>query len=42
MNSINRAVGTRDLYPFLLSPAVIEKLRFIHHLVQDAARPMQR
>jgi hypothetical protein len=33
MNSINRAMGMRDLYPFVLSPAVIEKLRFIHELV---------
>ncbi len=38
MNSINRAMGTRDLYPFVLSPAVIEKLRFIHQLVREAAR----
>jgi hypothetical protein len=38
MNSINRAMGVRDLYPFVLSPAVIEKLRFIHHLVQEQAR----
>ncbi|HLG82830.1 MAG TPA: putative zinc-binding peptidase [Bradyrhizobium sp.] len=38
MNSINRAMGTRDLYPFVLSPAVIEKLRFIHQLVRGAAR----
>ena len=37
MNSINRAMGTRDLYPFVLSPAVIEKLRFIHQLVQGVA-----
>jgi hypothetical protein len=38
MNSINRAMGTRDLYPFMLSPAVIEKLRFVHQLVREAAR----
>ncbi|WP_024520229.1 putative zinc-binding peptidase [Bradyrhizobium sp. Tv2a-2] len=37
MNSINRAMGMRDLYPFVLSPAVIEKLRFIHQLVQEQA-----
>ena len=33
MNSINRAMGVRDLYPFVLSPPVIAKLRFIHQLV---------
>jgi hypothetical protein len=38
MNSINRAMGLRDLYPFVLSPTVIEKLRFVHQLVQGAAR----
>jgi hypothetical protein len=38
MNSINRAMGTRDLYPFVLSPAVIAKLRFIDQLVREAAR----
>jgi hypothetical protein len=29
MNSINRAMGRPDLYPFVLAPAVVEKLRFI-------------
>lgn len=37
MNSVARAMGNRDLYPFILTPAVIEKLRFIHNLVQGAA-----
>jgi hypothetical protein len=36
MNSVNRAMGMRDLYPFILSPAVIRKLGFIHSLVQAA------
>jgi hypothetical protein len=38
MNSVNRAMGLRDLYPFILSPAVIEKLRFIHGLVRGVAK----
>jgi len=38
MNSVNRAMGARDLYPFILSPAVVAKLGFIHGLVRDAAR----
>ncbi|SDA33195.1 hypothetical protein SAMN02799622_05479 [Methylobacterium sp. UNC378MF] len=33
MNSVNRAMGNRDLYPFVLSPRVIRKLGFIHDLV---------
>lgn len=38
INSVNRAMGLRDLYPFILSEPVIAKLEFIHGLVQDAAR----
>ncbi len=37
MNSVARAMGTRDLYPFILSPQVIQKLSFIHALVQETA-----
>ena len=34
MNSVNRAMGRPDLYPFVIAPAVVEKLRFIHDLVR--------
>jgi hypothetical protein len=34
VNSLNRCMGQPDLYPFVLSPAVIEKLGFIHGLVR--------
>ncbi len=34
INSVSRTMGSRDLYPFVLSPAVIRKLGFIHKLVQ--------
>jgi hypothetical protein len=37
MNSVNRAMGRPDLYPFVLAPAVVEKLRFIHELVRGAS-----
>jgi hypothetical protein len=37
VNSVNRAMGVRDLYPFILSPAVIGKLGFIHAVVRGAA-----
>ncbi|WP_102960271.1 zinc-binding metallopeptidase family protein [Mangrovicella endophytica] len=32
LNSFNRSMGHQDLYPFVLSERVIEKLRFIHDL----------
>ena len=31
-NSMNRSMGQMDLYPFVLSPKVIEKLGFMHEL----------
>ncbi|KAA2214763.1 zinc-binding metallopeptidase family protein [Teichococcus oryzae] len=33
VNSLNRCMGTPDLYPFVLSPAVVRKLGFIQALV---------
>jgi hypothetical protein len=36
INSVNRAMGERDLYPFVLAPAVVKKLGFIHGLVHGA------
>jgi hypothetical protein len=38
MNSVNRAMGRPDLYPFVIAPAVVEKLHFIHDLVRGAVR----
>jgi hypothetical protein len=35
LNSFNRSMGLADPYPFVLSPKVIEKLAFIHRLVQS-------
>lgn len=35
VNSLNRSMGQPDLYPFVLSPAVITKLGFIHQLVHS-------
>jgi hypothetical protein len=34
LNSINRCMGQPDLYPFILTPAIVEKLGFIHRLVR--------
>jgi hypothetical protein len=36
-NSLNRSMGHLDLYPFLLSPKVIEKLGFMHALTHQPA-----
>jgi hypothetical protein len=33
LNSLNRCMGQGDIYPFVLSPVVIEKLGFIHTIV---------
>jgi hypothetical protein len=37
MNSLNRAMGNPDLYPFVLSPAVVAKLGFVHDVVHGRA-----
>ncbi|MDX2266137.1 MAG: putative zinc-binding peptidase [Hyphomicrobiales bacterium] len=34
VNSLNRSMGQPDLYPFVISPAVVTKLEFIHKIVQ--------
>ncbi|HEY0522701.1 MAG TPA: putative zinc-binding peptidase [Stellaceae bacterium] len=36
LNNLSRCIGAGDLYPFILSPAAIRKLGFIHELVQAA------
>jgi len=33
VNSLNRSMGQPDLYPFVLSPAAIGKLGFVHRIV---------
>jgi hypothetical protein len=35
LNSLNRSIGMQDAYPFTLSPAVRNKLRFIHAVILD-------
>jgi hypothetical protein len=34
LNAMNRSMGLKDIYPFVLSPAVVKKLGFVHGLVQ--------
>ena len=38
LNSINRCMGQPDLYPFILTPAIVSKLGFIHRVVDAGAR----
>jgi hypothetical protein len=38
LNNINRSLGHADVYPFLLSAATLTKLKFVHEVVQGAAR----
>ncbi|MGH8231506.1 MAG: zinc-binding metallopeptidase family protein, partial [Steroidobacteraceae bacterium] len=38
LNNLNRGMGLPDAYPFVLSVAAIEKLRFVHTVIA-AARP---
>jgi len=37
LNSLNRSMGLIDPYPFVLSSDVIEKLRFVHDVVEYAS-----
>jgi hypothetical protein len=34
LNSLSRSMGLKDAYPFVLSAKVLEKLRFVHDLIQ--------
>lgn len=36
VNSLNRSLGHDDAYPFALSPAALEKLRFVHEAIGQA------
>jgi hypothetical protein len=34
VNCLNRSMGQPDLYPFVIPPAVVEKMRYIHNLIR--------
>ncbi len=36
VNSLNRGMGQPDLYPFIIPPPVVKKLRFVHQLLQSS------
>ena len=35
LNMMNRSMGKADLYPFVLPPAVLDKMRFIHTVIEE-------
>ena len=35
LNMVNRSMGKEDLYPFVLPPAVLEKMRLIHTIIEE-------
>jgi hypothetical protein len=35
MNSLNRAMGMKDSYPFVINEAVKQKLNFIHETIRE-------
>ncbi|WP_394000531.1 putative zinc-binding metallopeptidase [Luteimonas sp. WGS1318] len=37
VNSLNRAMGQPDLYPFVIAPAVVVKMAYIHDLIRRHA-----
>jgi hypothetical protein len=39
LNSFNRGMGLPDLYPFVIPGAAVEKLRFVHKVIEDTALP---
>lgn len=36
LNAVNRSMGQDDLYPFLLPPPVLRKLRFVHDRITES------
>lgn len=41
LNELNRSMGLRDAYPFIMSDATLRKLRFVHRLIGPRKTPMQ-
>lgn len=41
VNSLNRAMGQPDLYPFVLSAPVVDKLGFVDRIIHDRRVPSQ-
>lgn len=41
LNMINRSMGHRDLYPFVLPPVVLDKMRLVHRVVAESNAPVE-
>jgi hypothetical protein len=41
LNELNRAMGRDALYPFVLAPAVVDKLALVHRMVTQVAREQE-
>lgn len=39
LNSLNRSMGLRDLYPFVLPELAMKKIRFVHDVIQKSGAP---
>ena len=37
LNMVNRSMGKQDVYPFVLPGPVLEKMRFIHTIVDEVS-----
>ena len=37
LNAMSRSLGNHELYPFVLAPEVIDKLRYVHQLISEGA-----
>jgi hypothetical protein len=35
LNMVNRSMGHDDLYPFVLPPAVLDKMQFVHTVIEE-------
>ena len=42
LNAMSRSMGDTDLYPFVLAPAVMRKLSFLGHLIEEHAAAATR
>jgi hypothetical protein len=38
LNSVNRCMGQSDLYPFVITETIVDKLSFVHELIAEARR----
>lgn len=42
LNSLNRSMGIKDIYPFVITETIIEKLSFIHNLLLSFTKRLKK